>query len=84
MCTVSLIIILSISSTTMAYRDGARTDSCYGHEVVHLTFGVAALPTICADPCSYTLTVVSKVGDENIEGSISSYDCGQTYLREIS
>ena len=83
MYTAALIVILTITSTTVAYRDGARSDSCYGHEVVHLTFGVDALPTNCTDPCSYTLTVVNKVDNGSIEENITTYECNETYRREI-
>ena len=65
--TTSVTLLLSlVSGLSLAYRDGARTQSCYGHEIEHLSFGQPVPKLSCSGSCRYYFTFMGRV-DENFQ-----------------
>ena len=79
---LSLVLVVYSNPFSLAYTDGARNESCYGHEIVH--YGFDRLPkskTVCMMNCQ-VLSLEAKVNEttlEEIERNVSTYECGSTY-----
>ena len=80
---VRLVLLLClVSSLSLAYRDGASTESCYGHEIVHLSFGQPVPKLDCSGSCQYDLDFIGRV-DENLQPAADNYshriECDNIY-----
>ena len=80
---VSSTFLLLLTPISLAYRDGALSESCYGHEIVHVSGNPMVPPTfkqVCLSPCSYDLTLNGRFDDAT--GAITITDalqCGEVY-----
>ena len=79
MTKVALTVLSSLCfiSPCHAYRDGAREESCYDHNVTH----VGAFKFNCGTDCRYFLNVKEVVDETTLElgNETSSYECGKIY-----
>ena len=73
----SIFVLLTVFTFAHAYRDGAREESCYDHNVDH----VGAFKTNCGDGCRYFLNVKEVMNETTLElgNETSSYECGKIY-----
>ena len=81
---LSITILFLLLPLTLAYRDGARVDSCYDHDVMHATAGIPPFfPSNCmTDPdCNYELTWSARVFDNMTDETtnFTELECGRTY-----
>ncbi len=90
-----LATLLVVVSPATAYRDGARSESCYNMLTNHSnTF--SGMPMMdpaeeCGVPCPFSIEVVARVNDEDsrehVEEPVSAFNCGAVYegryLREF-
>ncbi len=64
---VRALFLFSFFATSLAYVDGARSDSCYDHSIFHPVTIVGTVitdPSVeCVDPCDYQLDVVERIED---------------------
>ena len=62
---LSLLLLLPLC---LAYREGAQSDSCYGHEIDH---SIPLFPplskTDCTEPCRFDLILLGKVNPITLE-----------------
>ena len=68
---------------TLAYRDGAREESCYDHLVNHT--GAIGLDCIVGDPnCRYFLVIKEVVNETTLElgNETGTYECERIYGSE--
>ena len=84
----SLFLFLCLVSPSLTYRDGARNDSCYGHEIVHLSFGQPVPKLDCSGSCRYDLDLISVVNETNPQKVIAinpgdPLKCGSTYICKL-
>ena len=69
---------------TLAYREGAKEESCYDHLVNHT--GAIGLDCIVGDPnCRYFLVIKEVMNETTLELGIqtNSYECGRIYGSEL-
>ena len=88
MIVASSLVLLALCAPSLAYVDGARTESCYNHSVMHLqpfTNDPAELIT-CAEPCIFQVDVrlvlnMSDINNVTVENgnSTTTYECGSYY-----
>ena len=75
----ALFILHCMTSPLLAYRDGARENSCYDHSINHGT-GTETFP---CEPqsCSFFLRIREVVDDTTLElgNETTTYQCGQVY-----
>ena len=85
------LLLLPSLPLSSAYRAGARSDSCYGHEIMH---GDAQAPSDpvkvdCTGACRYDLVLDGLVDNNDTEnptvtGSITRFECGRIYQCKLS
>ena len=87
MIIASLLVFVALCAPSLAYVDGARTESCYNHSVIHFqpfTNLPAGLIT-CNDPCIFQVDVrlvlnMSKITNVTVEDSLATtYECDSYY-----
>ena len=80
------IIITIICPLSVAYRDGARMESCYDHNVIH--FNPDLPPTSkqdCIRFCRYDLTPTGRYSQtdeytfELLESNVTEFECDEIY-----
>ena len=73
------ILLCTIPTSLLAYRDGARENSCYDHSIDH----GAGTETFNCDPpsCSYFLRIREVVNEATLElgNETDTYECGRIY-----
>ena len=81
----SLFLFLCLVPPSLTYRDGARIDSCYGHEIEHLSFGQPVPKLDCSGSCGYDLDLINVVNETNTQEviPIDSLECGSTYVCKL-
>ena len=73
------ILLCTIPTSLLAYRDGARENSCYDHSIEH---GAGIEPYECNPPlCSYFLRIREVVNEATLElgNETDTYECGRIY-----
>ena len=68
-----------VSPSVLAYRDGARENSCYDHSINH---GAGTETFDCEPPsCPFFLRIREVVNDTTLElgNETTMYQCGQVY-----
>ena len=68
-----------MASPLLAYRDGARENSCYDHAIDH---GAGTDIFSCVPPsCPFFLRIKEVVNNDTLElGNVTdTYQCGRTY-----
>lgn len=69
----------------VAYRDGARADSCYDHRIMHTSEGNPPVFKLnCPTSCQYNLTLNGQIDELSLEiiknaTDIDFFYCGATY-----
>ena len=79
---MKLLLILSLlciaPTKLLAYRDGAREDSCYNHTIIH----DGALIFECNPPvCPFFLRIREMMNESTLElgNETDTYQCGELY-----
>ena len=75
----ALLFLHCMAAPLLAYRDGARENSCYDHRIDHGA-GTEAFP--CDPPsCSYFLRIREVVNEATLElgNETDTYECGRIY-----
>lgn len=80
---VTLILLLHVLPFCLAYRNGARSESCFGHEVDH---SIPGFPPIfkqdCTGDCKFDLMLLGKVTPstlEVIDANAKFFECDSVY-----
>ena len=91
---VPALLLFSLFVTSSAYLDGADSESCYNHSVVHTvilpTETVITPSSTCNDPCGYQLYLIGELGENRTlvmnasNSSIFEYKLNTTYLCEFT
>ena len=75
----ALLFLHCMTAPLLAYRDGARENSCYDHSIDH----GAGTETFNCDPpsCSYFLRIREVVNEATLElgNEMNTYECGRIY-----
>ena len=75
----ALVFFHCMAAPLLAYRDGARENSCYDHSIDH---GAGIDPYDCNPPsCSYFLRIREVVDAATLElgSETDTYECGRIY-----
>lgn len=84
---VHVILLLALFPCCLAYRDGARSDSCYDHRVEHIIPNSPPIAKIVCDAmCNHVMTISGEYDYENrvlINSSVGAFQCGSVYQREL-
>ena len=80
---VVLFLLCEISPLVLAYRDGARENSCYDHSIDHES-GTETFP--CVPPsCPFFLRIRKVMDDTTLQldnETTNTYQCGRIYGSE--
>ena len=74
-----------ILPSSLAFRDGAKSDSCYGHEIMHVSGNPMVGELVkqdCLPPCRYDLILMGRLDDARqqiIDSNVMSFECGKIY-----
>ena len=75
-----LLFLLCEASPLLAYRDGARENSCYDHSIDH---GADTVPFPCVPPtCPFFLRIREVMNEATLElgnETTNTYQCGRIY-----
>ena len=91
MVVASSLVFLVLCAPSLAYVDGARSESCYDHSVIHLQ-PFTNIPNeliTCIDPCIFQVDVrlvldMSDLNNVTVEDSLATtYECGSTYQGRV-
>ena len=78
-----LILLACLLPFCLAYRDGARSESCYGHEIDHSQSNAPpALKQDCTGGCSFDLKLLGTVDPVSLEvtdAEVQFLECDETY-----
>lgn len=80
-----LLLAPAFLPSSLAYRDGARSDSCYGHEIMHRSSNPMVGDLVrqeCLPPCRFDLDLIGRFDvatQQIIDHNITSFECGEVY-----
>ena len=78
-----LLLLHCIARPLLAYRDGARDNSCYDHSIDHGagTETFPCDPPPARDPCPFFLRIREVMDEATLElgNETSTYQCGRIY-----
>ena len=81
-----LLLVPVLLPFSLAYRDGARSESCYGHEIEHISSNPMVGRLVrqdCLPPCNFDLILdgrvdaVSRAIEEDMVND--TLECGESY-----
>lgn len=81
------ILLFSLILPSMAYRDGARIESCYDHAVMHSnpSIPIPINKIDCIGNCRYDLILDGRVDETTlaiIDEGVTLFECGSVYKCE--